>query len=294
MQPLDTAPKKHHDPAPSRIAYRLQRLWLTPVLRKILKVGVPVFMIVALAGWYFSNPARLDNVRQRVATTRYNIEHLPEFMVNLMRIDNVSTEVAEDIREVTAVDFPVSSFDLDLEAMRARIEGLDAVASVDLAIKSGGVLDVTVVERVPAIVWRGRDLLELLDATGHRVGAAKQRSDHPDLSLIAGDGADKAVPEALDLFKAASPIKARMRGLLRVGERRWDVILDRGQRIMLPEKNPVMALERALALNEMDDLLNRDLVAVDLRDARRPTLRLGRQAFDFLHKAAFKSDGENP
>jgi hypothetical protein len=43
------------------------------------------------------------------------------------------------------------------------------------------------------------------------------------------------VPEALALVAAARPAVPRLRGLVRMGERRWDLVLDRDQRILLPE-----------------------------------------------------------
>jgi len=279
MQPLKS---KHRDPAPSKTAYRFQRLWLTPIFRSLIRTGVPAAVFLVAAIWYLSDDMRVDNLRAQIAEIRTSVEQRPEFMVKLMRIDHVSVEVAEDIREVTAVDFPISSFDLDLPTMRDRILDLDAVETAELAVRSGGVLDVVVSERKPAIVWRGREALELLDATGHRVAPLKERSLRADLPLIAGDGADAHVPEALAILAAAGPIAPRIRGLLRVGERRWDLVLDRKQRIMLPLKDPVSALERVLALNEIDDLLARDLVAVDLRDARRPIVRLSQNAVKFL------------
>lgn len=288
MQPLKA---ERRDPAPSRTAYRIQRLWLTPLFRLLLRAGLPVLVILGPAFWYLTDEARVDDLRARIGDLRASIEQRPEFMVNLMRIDDASDEVAEDIREVTAIDFPVSSFDLDLTEMRLRIEELDAVARADLVVRSGGVLEVSVRERVPAIVWRGRDALELLDADGHRVSALETRSHRADLPLIAGEGADRAVPEALELIAAAGPISARLRGLLRIGERRWDIILDRDQRIILPELEPVAALERVLALNARNDLLLRDVVAVDLRDIRRPILRLGGQAIAFLNAVANPDDG---
>lgn len=280
MQPIDDV---HKDPAPSRASYRFQRLWLTPVFRSILRTGIPAFSVMALGIWYVSDEARISSLKASVSEMRKNVEHRPEFMVKLMRIEDVSAEVAEDIREVTAVDFPISSFDLDLKDMRMRIEELDAVAGAELVVRGGGVLDVVVRERVPAIVWRSREALELLDSEGHRVSAMRARSNRTDLPLIAGDGADLTVPEAMELFAAATPIKDRLRGFLRVGERRWDVILNRNQRIMLPEKGAVSALERVLALNEINALLDRDIIAIDLRDKRRPTLRLTGNAVEFLH-----------
>ncbi|MFZ1725533.1 MAG: cell division protein FtsQ/DivIB, partial [Albidovulum sp.] len=94
------------------------------------------------------------------------------------------------------------------------------------------------------------------------------------LPVIAGEGADENVTEALAIFRAARPIQHRIRGLVRMGERRWDVVLDRDQRIMLPESDPVSALERIIALDQAEDMLGRDIAAVDMRNEQRPTIRL--------------------
>jgi cell division protein FtsQ len=51
--------------------------------------------------------------------------------------------------------------------------------------------------------------------------------------------------------------------------------LTQDQRLLLPEQNPVQALERVLVLNQAQELLERDLRVVDLRLPNRPTLRLG-------------------
>ena len=72
----------------------------------------------------------------------------------------------------------MSSFDLDLLALRAKAEAMDAVAAAELRVRSGGVLQVTITEREPMLVWRKDDArIEMLDAQGHRVAAlaARQR-----------------------------------------------------------------------------------------------------------------------
>ena len=130
------------------------------------------------------------------------------------------------------------------------------------------------------MIWRSREGLALLDENGIHVAELGRRSLHPDLPLIAGDGAEKAAAESLRLFAAARPLGSRLRGLVRVGERRWDVVLDRKQRIMLPAENPVPALERVLAVSEVQDLLERDVAAVDMRLAGRPTVRMTENAVE--------------
>ena len=111
---------------------------------------------------------------------------------------------------------------------------------------------------------------------------AKWDKAAPNFDLMAGKGAEDQVEEALRLFAVAGPLEQRMRGLVRVGERRWDVVLDRGQRIMLPETGAVTALERVIALDQVQDLLERDLARVDMRLGQRPTLRMNENAVQEL------------
>ena len=281
-----TAPLRR-DPAPSRAAYRMHRLWLTPVFRALLRVGVPAFVVTMGFGLYLSDDTRRAALADKVAAVTKSVQERPEFMVTLMAVDGASEPLAAAIRNLLVVEFPVSSFSLDLEAMRAQIETIDAVKSADLRIRAGGILQVDVTERDPAMVWRSAQGLYLVDETGHRIAGLTGRDARPDLALVAGDGADRAVPEALALMAAAEPIAGRIRGLVRMGERRWNLVLDREQRIQLPEEEPVAALERVIALDQAEDILERDLTVVDMRNMQRPTLRLAGDALARLR-------GEDP
>lgn len=280
------------DPAPSRWSYRFQRLWLTPLFRKAMRFGVPMVLVCGGTLLWFSDDMRREEFVATIADMRRSVEERPEFMVNLMAIDGATEEVAEDIREILPVDFPVSSFGLDLEAMRARVEELDAVASADVLIRPGGILQVNIHERLPVVVWRGPQGIELLDAEGHRTAGVASRMARPDLPLIAGEGGWRVVPEAQALFAAAEPIAGRLRGLIRIGERRWDVVLEDGARILLPEERPVLALERLVAIHQAERLLDREISAVDLRNPARPTVRLSAAADAYLHNFRKASTGE--
>lgn len=268
------------DPAPSRLKYRYQRLMLTPIFRKLVRVGLPFGAAFGLGALYFSDPDRQEAIVLYAAEIRHQIETRPEFMVNLMTVEGASREVEEDIREIFPHDLPSSSFDIDLDAMRDMILGLPAVADASVRIRQGGVLVAEVAERQPVAIWRSRDGLGIVDETGTVIGDLAQRADRPDLPVIAGQGADSAVPEALAILQAAAPLQARLRGLVRMGERRWDVVLDRDQRILLPERDPVRALERVIVLADVQEMLDRDVAAVDMRLGQRPTIRMNENAVD--------------
>lgn len=292
MRSLKRHKRSAHDPAPSRLAYKLERLRLTPGYRGFLRIGVPVLAVAGVIGFLTTDERAQAHIDYGVSEMRRIIEERPEFAVHLMAIDGASRELADDIREVLPYDFPISSFDLDLEEMRQAVMELDPVAQADIRIRSGGVLQIEVQERLPAIVWRGPQGVETLDAEGHRVGALIARAERRDLPLITGVGADMAVPEALQLFAVATPLSEHVRGLVRMGERRWDMVLDREQRILLPENDPISALQRVIALHQAEDLFSRDVTAIDMRLGQRPTIRLAENAITELWRIRGYSVGD--
>lgn len=289
MQPLGRpAPRPQgprRDPAPSRWAYRMQRLWLTPLFRVLFRVGLPLAVVALITAGYLGDAGRRTALVDAFADLRERFQDRPEFMVTLVSIEGAAPELAKAVRERIAVKLPASSFELDLIQLRKRAEALDAVETAEMRLRAHGQLQVVIVERTPALIWRTEDGLTMLDATGHRVAELAGRDERPDLPLIAGQGAEAAAAEALDILAAASPILPRVRGLVRMGARRWDIVLDRDQRLLLPATDPVAALERLLALDQAEDLLARDILAVDLRVPQRPVLRLAPFATSELRRA---------
>lgn len=273
------------DPAPTLWQYRMQRLWLTPVFRRLFRFGGPVALVGLVAMGVLSSDTRRAAIAESFAQMRHAFEQRPEFRVSLLSVDGASRDLSDAVRAKLDIRLPQSSFDLDMAALKAKAEGLDAVASAEVRVRSGGVLQVMLKERDPVVVWRKDTGLELLDATGHRVARLLARVDRADLPLVAGDGADAALPEALQILDASAPIAARLRGLVRVGERRWDLILDRDQVIRLPEDHPVAAVERLLALDQAEKLLDRDILSIDLRNQDRPALRLAPFAMNEVRAA---------
>lgn len=267
-----------------RLAYRLQRVWLTPSYRLFIKFGAPVIFAMALAATFFADESRRDTFAGHVEALRDAFVDRPEFMVTSLQLPEMSSELEQALREKLDIDLPQSSFRIDLDALRLEVETLDWVRSANLRLLSGGVIALSVTERTPAILWRSSNGLKLLDEEGVRVAYVAHRNIRSDLPLIAGEGADLHIPEALQLLDAAAPLGHRLRGLVRMGERRWDVVLDRDQRIRLPEVGAVAALERVIALEKAQDLLSRDLLIADMRNPSRPILQISSGAMETLRE----------
>lgn len=276
---------QHRDPAPSRFSYRMQRLWLTPAFRFFVRRGLPVLLVLLLVAAYLGSPARRQAVVAQYDAIRTRIEHRPEFMLSMMSIRGASPALSDAVRKMLDISFPVSSFDLDLKKVRARVQALDAVASADVRVAGNGVLQVTITERKSVAVWRTAAGLTLVDDTGHRVASLTTRDARADLPLVVGPGADKAIGQAMAILAAAGPLRPRIRALVRVGDRRWDIVLDRHQRILLPETDPVVALEHVIALDQARGLFARDILSVDMRLPDRPAVQLSPAAYKARQKA---------
>ncbi len=280
-----------HDPAPSKLGYRYQRLMLTPGFRAMVRYGLPVLIVAAVAGSWYAKPANREMLETTIAETVQGFQERPQFMVQSMAVTGGDDTVIATVTELLPKNYPLSSFELDLLTIRAEIEALDPIRSASVRVGQQGVLQVDLTPRVPVALWRDGMVLRLIDEDGVQSGSVLARSDRPDLPLIAGDGAEQNIREALDLYSGAGPLRDRVRGLVRMGERRWDIVLDRDQRILLPGDGAVAALDRVIALNNAQDMLERDVAIVDMRNANRPTLRMNEDAADALRRVSTTTNG---
>jgi cell division protein FtsQ len=284
---------RRRDPAPSRLRYRLTRLWLWAPFRRTTNLGMPALAVFGLV-WTLADEFELrQSVATAVSTLKDSFIERPQFTVSRLSIPDVSPDLAEQIGEASFVGLPVSSLDIDVSSIRSRVEALDAVERARVRILANGVLEIRAIERVPVVVWRSPSGLQILDANGIRVAEIDDRKRRADLPLIVGVGADQAVPEALGLLAAAGPLLPRMRGLIRVGNRRWDIVLDHDRTIRLPELAPAAAVSALLRLDSEEDLTRRDFTMLDLRDPRRPAIRLSESSLEALSRHRREMAGED-
>ena len=115
---------KAYDPAPSRVKYKLHRLWLTPVYRALIRTGLPVLLVLVVVLAWLRDPAVQQKITVYFENAQNAMEERPEFMVLQMRIQGASEPVDKLVRDAMNVEFPVSSFRLDLEALKTAVEKL--------------------------------------------------------------------------------------------------------------------------------------------------------------------------
>lgn len=281
-------------PGPSRWAYRLARLWKKTWVRQAVLGGVPLAVLVALGVRLAADPEVHAWVAAQKDAVIARLSERPEFSIQAVHVTGASPDLTREVAEVAAVSPGTSSLRLNLGELQPRIEALGPVKAAHVTLGSDGVLKIHVTERIPAALWRdGEDRLWLIDREGALIARAVTRLGYPDLPIVLGQGAPVAVAEALEVLATGAEIRGRVRALVRVGARRWDMVLDRDLRIMLPEDAPADALARVMGWR-YDSVMDRGLAVIDMRLGERPTLRMNAEAAEAhrLRNAA-RADGED-
>lgn len=172
---------------------------------------------------------------------------------------------------------PILSF--DTARARARLERLGWVASADVARMLPDEIRVTVTERIPYALWQLRSRVRVIDKEGVVLPRLEIRN-HLDLPLVVGEGAAREAAKIFRLLEAHETLRERVSAVVRVAARRWNLRLDNGIDVKLPEGPLKPVLARLVEYDRTHQLLSRDLVALDLRLPDRVTVRLanGRSA----------------
>ncbi len=273
---------RRRDPAPSRLAYRVKRNWRSGRLRRALTVWLPALALLIGAGWIASQKELRVQAMDRYAALTQDLSTRPEFAIQRLSVKGAPPDVEARIRTLLQDYIGTSSLLADTAEVRREVKTIGWVRRARVRLSAPETLIVTVDVRTPVAIWRMGDALTLLDADGAHIAPLAQRSDRMDLPVFAGEGADRAVAEAQSILAAAGPLTPRLRGLVRVGERRWDMVLHDGPKIMLPATAPLDAVGYLVSLDEGRDITARDIALIDLRLKGRPTLRLNPEALDTL------------
>ena len=166
---------------------------------------------------------------------------------------------------------------VDVAAIRERLLDYGWVKDARVSRRYPDTLVVDIVERTPAALWQDGNRLSLIDAEGHvldKVAVTRM----PDLPLLVGAGANSHARALDSLLGKAPTIKAQLVSASWVGQRRWDIAVQTGETIALPEGETAAAtaLAKFAEKDKSAGLLGRGIIWFDLRKPGQMTARLPR------------------
>lgn len=154
---------------------------------------------------------------------------------------------------------------VDLQTARERLLALPWVKAASVERVLPDTLIVRLSERRPVALWQQqRGQYAVIDREGN-VLDNDTASSFSDLLVVAGDEAPAHVGALINMLRSEPKLMAHVESAMWVGGRRWNVFLDNGINIRLPEDDPAGAWQRLAAYDRMHALLSKNIRAIDMR-----------------------------
>lgn len=220
-----------------------------------------------------SNP--LNWALNAVAEATSRLQADSGYQVEEVLVEGRTRTEVEALRKALNVTRGDPIFAFDPQSARESLEKLSWVASARVERVLPDTIYVRLTERQPLALWQNRRRLALIDATG-AVLEDRNLEHFAHLPIVVGSEAPKHAAEFLAVLSGVPNLASRVEAATLVGGRRWDLRLDNGIDVRLPEGALVPAMKRLADLERVNGLFERDIVAIDMRLPDRTVVQTSR------------------
>lgn len=223
------------------------------------------------AWWWFSGRAELTFVQAR-----------NDFYAKTGELGLKLSDIYLEGRHQTPADQAKQAIDLppgypmlaiNLADVRHRLENLPWVREAVVERSLPSTLYVRIIEREPMALWQHHGKLYLVDQDGTLI-RERQAGEYAGLPVIVGEDAPDHAYELFQVLVSEPELARQVAAAVRVSGRRWNIRLENGVEVKLPEEKWVESWHRLGEMHRQKQLLERDIKTVDLRLKDRMFIQL--------------------
>lgn len=256
--------------------------WLGPlaVLRRLPRgagIAAAVALVLGSIAFGVVRGGHLSEFADQLRDGRDAITNAAGFRVTSIALSGLHQLSGGEILETAGVNERTSLLMLDAAAVRVRLKTNPWIADATVLKLYPGRLNIAVTERNAFALWQKDGKVSVIAADG-AVVEPYDGSRFAKLPLVVGAGAAVRAKDFLALLDQYPLVRGQFRAAMLIAERRWDVVLNNGIEVKLPEEGAQQALDALLQLDRDDKILTRDIAAIDLRLPDRVTVQLSDEA----------------
>jgi cell division protein FtsQ len=228
-----------------------------------------------LAGWHVGG--HHEAMKHSQGGVRDIAARLAGFPVRVVDITGVKELTKEEVLEASGLSPHNSLIFADLSDVRAKVKGLPLVAEATVRKLYPDRVNIHVVEREPYALWQQDGVVSVVAVDGTVIDGLTDRR-YLRLPHVVGPGARLRVREYQEILDGVPEFRAQVRAGVLVSERRWNLKLQNGIDVKLPEQGQIEALKQLARLDRESQVLSKDIISVDLRAPGRVAFRLSEEA----------------
>ncbi len=195
------------------------------------------------------------------------------FAIKAVTITGTRELTQEEILKLGGVSQNNSLVFLDVAAVRARLKAVPLIKEASVSKLYPNRLLIEVEERQPDALWQKDGIVSIVAIDGTPIDDMRD-TRFERLPLVVGAGANLAIAQYIEILEAAGEMRERIRAGIYVSGRRWTLKTNEGLEIELPENDPADAVARLSRLEHDRHILEKDIVALDLRVPGRVVAQL--------------------
>ncbi len=185
------------------------------------------------------------------------------------KIEKIEFDGHEHVQEVlllkaSGLRYKKNIFNVSVDDVKNRLEQLSWIKSVSVQRKLPNKFHIRVSERVPIAIYQSNYKLHLLDVDG-KVLENDGIGNFDNLPIIVGKGAEKSARHFLYVLGKFPRIQNQLVFAVFVGERRWNMKINKGITVKLPEKNLGYAMQILDEIADENGFFHSDIEEIDLR-----------------------------
>jgi cell division protein FtsQ len=278
------APRRSHvldDFAPLAGYRRRLGRWSARVarMRRPRGIGIvaSVLLLAATLGYGAVAGGHVADIVAWLKDARDEAANAAGFRIAAVSLSGPKEVSREEVLTTAGVTGRASLLFLDADAARAHLMANPWIADAAVLKLYPDRLQITITERQAFALWQEGGHLSVIADDG-TVLEPFIEDRYRGLPLVVGRGAERQAKDFLAVIARYPEIRSVLRACVLVAERRWNLRLNNGIDVRLPEGDVTTALHRLVTLDREKKLLSRDIVAVDLRLPDRVTVRLSEVA----------------
>jgi cell division protein FtsQ len=242
-----------------------------------LGAAATVLMLLGSVGLGVVKGGHVDEVASALSDARNAAANGFGFRIATVTINGRKQLSQDEILAVGGVNGHSSLLFLDAASVRDKLKADPWIADATVLKLYPDRLQIDIVERTAFALWQHEGRLSVISDDG-AVLESYVTSRFASLPLVVGVGAETRARDFLALLDRYPQVRAATRAVILVGERRWNLRLNDGLDVRLPENDVGNALATLTRLDQDDRLFSRDITAIDLRLPDRLTVRLSDDA----------------
>ena len=264
---------KSSDPAPSRLYYKINRLFYRLWFRLVLIIVFLVVSILLLKKFLYKDIDLNAEIRFLSEESSAIYKGLTELSIKRILVKGAQESLKKEIVALIENTATEGFSALKAQALREKIEGIKKVKKAFVKFSTDGLVTVNVIERKEAVVFFNNDLYEVLDSNGVILSIKQNYEGLSSFPLLVGKDASKNINALLALVNEIGSYQSEVLYYEWVGERRWDIHMKSDLVFKLPENNLNKGLDVMRMFLRETNKLSKTVVSVDLRNIDKPIIR---------------------